>query len=112
MNHDYPKIRSIVITNFLALMVLFGSLGTASVTESFQSEESNLETTELVELALDEEVRIADHRIRVRRISYRDFSQFQSETLFQAQAAKVETGNRTRLPRPLRHNGCGSHLLV
>lgn len=101
-----------MIANFLALVVLFGSLGTATLTESFQSEESKVETTELVELALDEEARLADHRIRVRRVSYRDFGQFQSETLFQALATHINASNRTRLPRPPRHNGCGSHLLV
>jgi len=93
----------------LAIATLLGSISALSIAESFKSEESKVELTELVEFELDGEEKLVENRRR--QIRRRSIVSRRQDT---GQLHKRSISDVAELPPPLRHkhNGCGSHLRV
>lgn len=97
------------ISLLLLLATSCGSLVTLSIAETFKSEESKVELTELVEVKVDGEekiVELRDRRIRRRAISIRRSDRGQLLKLSKVEVASMPLSLRSR------HNGCGSHLRI
>ena len=92
------------------MVVLLGSIGAASVTESLQSEESSVETKELIELEISSEGRLENRRQCDRRDVVRFISPAFSDMSRRSDSPPVIVGSLPTLPP--RHNGCGSHLRI
>jgi len=96
------------VSILLAFATLSGSLVTLSIAESFTSEESKVELTELVEIEIDGEEKIIesrDRRIRRGSIATRR-SESQLRKPSKSEVASMALSLRSR------HNGCGSHLRI
>jgi len=97
------------VSMLLALATLSGSLVTLSIAETFKSEESKVELTELVECEVDGEEKIVESRDR--RIRRRSIAIRRSDTGQLKMPSKAEVASMS-LPLRSRHNGCGSHLRI
>ena len=102
-----PKLWAISL--LLLLATACGSLVTLSIAETFKSEESKVELTELVEVEVDAEEKIVerrDRRVRRRTITIRRSVRGQLLELTRVEVASMPPSLRSR------HNGCGSHLRI
>lgn len=100
----------ILASLLLALATFLGTLGAASISESLQSEESNVKVTELLELEIDGEEKLIENRDR--RIKRRSITRRRHDTGQIEKRNKSDVARHTLPPLHARHNGCGSHLRI
>ena len=108
MQPNCDDIRNWCFAALLALATSFGSFAMLSA-ELRESEESNVELTELVKFEFDGEEKIVENRER--RVRRRSIVIRKSDTGQLHKPSKSETASIAS-PLRRRHNGCGSHLRI